>query len=490
MALMGKILKGSMVITVGEVVTQLCGLARNVILARILTKADFGVAALLAMTFQLMEIGGRLSIEHLIVQSKEGAHPRFVAVAHMVQAVLGLVSGILILMVAIPMADFYKVPGAIWAFQVVAVLPFLKALSHLDVSRMMREMRFGPGVMIEVISQLAITVAAWPLAVTWPSYAVLVWLLLVRQVVSTVASHLIAERPYRWAFDAGIVRSIFIFGWPMLISGLLLFAAMQGDRFAVGIRYSVSELGVYAVAGTLALVPAATLMKLSGSIFLPLLSSTQDNPPMFIKRLAQVSETLALFSALYAVVMILAGGPLVVLIFGAKYHDAAALTGWLGLGQALRLLRTVPTIASMARGDTKNLMFANICRLSGLALAFPVAFAGASLWVIAACAAVGELVALGGSFWRFSKLSQIPVKLHLPSWSLAGVFIGVSAILAWAGLPQLVPWIPLSGASLLIVGLVAAHLSIFKESRLLLVSTFAPLAKRFFRSANVRESNG
>ena len=213
------------------------------------------------------------------------------------------------------------------------------------------------------------------------------------------------------------------------------------------------------------------------------MASVQDNAVKFLQRLRTTSEILALFSGIYAMVMVLAGGPLVTLIFGAKYTDSGALTAWLGLAQALRLLRGIPTVGAMAKGDSQNLMFSNFFRLSGIALAFPLAFAGASLATIASCAAIGEAAALVGSFWRFTRNHSVPASTYLPALSLAAVFIAVSAVLAHSGIDALKPWIPLSVTAALILIFVGLHLMFFKESRRLLLDRIGHLLPGKFRPA-------
>ncbi len=195
------------------------------------------------------------------------------------------------------------------------------------------------------------------------------------------------------------------------------------------------------------------------------------------------SEILSLFSGVYAIVMVLAGGPLVTLIFGAKYTDSGALTAWLGLAQALRLLRGIPTVGAMAKGDSQNLMFSNFLRLSGTALAFLLAMAGGSLATIASCAAIGEAAALVGSFWRFTHNHSVPVSTYLPAFSLAAVFIAVSAVLAHSGLDGMKPWIPLSVTALLILIFVGLYLLFFNDCRRLLLDRIGHLLPGKLRPA-------
>jgi len=474
MSLAKKIAKGTSVIACSEVITQGCILLRNIILARALTKADFGVAAMIGMTVSLMEIGGRLSIENLVVQSREGDQPRFVAVAHAVRALLGLVSGLLILLAAAPIAVLFKVPDAAWAFRAIALVPIINSLSSLDVYRMRREMRFGPGVLIEIIPQMIITLAVWPMTRIWHDYSVIVWLLLIRQVASTAASHLVAERHYRWSYQESAIKSIFDFGWPMMINGLLLFCIMQGDRFVVGIGFSAADLGSYAIAGTLALLPSATLLNIFGSLLLPLLAETRDNFTLYLKRVERSFEMLSLCSSIYAVVLIVAGEALVTLIFGAKYKDAGAITAWFGLAQALRLLRSVPITAAVAKGDTKNLMWSNLYRLMGFFAAVPAAFMGASLSMIAACAVLGEAVASVGSFWHFYRRQVVPLNIFIRSWLLAAVIIGMSGLLILFGITTITSWMPFVVSSIMIFFAIAVYLFFFKELRAVVVSKLIP----------------
>ena len=155
---------------------------------------------------------------------------------------------------------------------------------------MTRQMRFGPSVFVDAVPQVLITIAAWPLARVWPSYAVLVWLLLTRQMASTLASHLVAESWYGWHVNWKAIREILSFGWPMLVTGLLTFALVQGDRFALGIAYPTSELAVYTVAASVVLLPALTMRRLAGYILLPILSACQDDPVQFRRRASEAAQ--------------------------------------------------------------------------------------------------------------------------------------------------------------------------------------------------------
>ena len=70
-------LKGGLKLGANQVIIQACSFVRSVILARLISPEDFGIAATLAMTFSLFEMVSNLSAELLLVQAEDGNEPRF-----------------------------------------------------------------------------------------------------------------------------------------------------------------------------------------------------------------------------------------------------------------------------------------------------------------------------------------------------------------------------------------------------------------------------
>jgi O-antigen/teichoic acid export membrane protein len=405
MSLRASILKGSSILAAGQVVTFGCSFVRNIILARVLSKTDFGIALTFAITMTLFELAGKMAISRLMIQSKDGDSVEFQATAHLFQALAGLLSAFLIYILAGPIAIIFKVPEARMAFQFLALIPLFKGLEHLDVSRVERKMQFGPIVCIDVIPQVLITLAAWPLVNWLESYWVLLWLLLAKRGLTMIGSHLFAHRRYRWSLNTAYVKQILTFGWPLLINGFLMFAIFQGDRFVVGSYYDVAALAVYGVAASLSLVPGLMMVKVIGSIMLPLMSRAQDAPAEFKRHYALCSQMLALLSAVFATSLIICGESFVTLVYGPKYAgvNVGIILGWLVTANALRLLRVTPTIAAMAKGDTENMLISNVFRVIGLGVAIVAAGKGMELYYIAMSALVGETLAFFVSVLRLAK---------------------------------------------------------------------------------------
>ena len=157
-------LRGSFVLTLGEVVVYGCSFVRNMILARMLSKADFGIAATFAMIVMLLEFNAKLGIPRFVVQDKSGDKPGFLATVHAVHFLAGLASALFMLVAAWPMAMLLGLEDQLPAICALALIPLLHGLHHLDTRRFERDLRFGPCAMVEAIPQVVTTLLAWPVA--------------------------------------------------------------------------------------------------------------------------------------------------------------------------------------------------------------------------------------------------------------------------------------------------------------------------------------
>jgi len=239
----------------GQVLGQAFALLRNVIVARMVTPADYGIASAFMVTVQLLESLSDLGTGTYVIQSPHGDDESTIDTAHAVNAFRAVINAIVLFGLAWPVSALFGIPEARWAFQCLALWPLLNGIAHLDLSRLQRQMRFHQAVTDEVASQAAALMLAWPLAYWLRDYSAILWLLLIQRLVATGASFLLAERPYRWGWNRTYVREMFAFGWPLIINGGLMYVIFQGDRLLIGASqhfssraYTLSDLGIYSVA--------------------------------------------------------------------------------------------------------------------------------------------------------------------------------------------------------------------------------------------------
>lgn len=468
-----KTLKGASFLSLAEVVNQGCSFLRNVILARHLAKADFGVAAVLAMVLTLFELAGKMALGQQVVQSKYGDDQGFVSAVQFTQVALGTVSAFLILGFSWPAAHFFSSPKYLSSIMALALIPFLNSLSNLDVYRRARRLGFGRLVMVDMIPGVITTAAAWPLAVYFRDYRAVLCIMLARAVLATATSHLLAERRFSMRYDRQWIRLSLQFGGPLLLAGFLQFANMQGDSMVVAASYPLSTLGEFSVAVTMAMTPAFASLRVCQAISLPLMSEVQDDLQRLIERYAIYVELMAFLSCAATLAMIYCGEPLAVIFFGKKYAGVGILASWLIAAQSVRIVRGATVAAAMAKGDTVRSLIANLCRLGALPLSIAVGLLHGSLLWFAVTGFIGEIAALWAAVSRMSSQHAIPVRVTLNPAFLGAGCVVCAAVLKWA--------LPISKSSLANFPLCLGVLTIAGGA---FVLTFPRLASVLSRTAN------
>jgi len=437
MSVRRKSARGTLVLTMGEAVIYGCSFVRNMILARVLTKEDFGISAAFSLIITLLEFSSKLGISRFVIRDEEGDEPEFLAAAHLVQGAVAVLSSLLMVAAAWPLARLFGIPTAVDAMFVLAAIPLLNGITHLDVKRFERGLRFGPSTLVEMLPQIVVTAAAWPVTVWLPDYRAVVVLLVGKAAFSCICSHVLAVQPYRWQLHREYVARMLRFGWPLLVTGFLMFGVLQGDQFLVATSYSMADLGPYAGAAALTMAPTFFFGRVFNSIALPIMAGVQNDPASFERRYSLIIALICVFSAAYSVGMIVGAEAIMQLAYGAKYAGSGYLLVWLVAANSFRNIRIAPAIAAMARGDSMNQMTSNIARVLALVPASAVALSGQPLWTVACTGLFGEALACAVSFNRLSKRHRVPLALNVWPTAIVATTV-VSAGLA----SQLAPDLP------------------------------------------------
>lgn len=444
----------------GFALAQLFSFLRNALLAHMLSKGDFGVAAAILLLLQTIETLSDVGADRLIVQDRDGDDARFVASAHTVLVLRGLLTAAIILAVAQPIASFFDVRHAAWAFAAIALSPAIKGFLHLDSRRVQRHLDNRPQMMIEVAPQALALVLVLPAVAITGSYAAVVGLSVVQAAAAVAVSHVMAERRYALALERAHLVRLVAFGWPIWASAFPLVAVYQGDRALIGHMAGMEALAAYSVAFMITMVPGLVAAKVANALMLPLLADARDTPAAFAARFTLMVEMTALACASYLAVFVMAGGSIVALAFGPDYAGLGDVVALLSLMWAMRMMQATLGIAMMARGVTRPFLVAGAIRSLGVPLAFAALYMGHGLVGAAFAGVVAELLSLLYVAWRLQSVDAAGVRLGSVAMlrSLVIIAAGGSALATHAAIGDKGLIRELAAAGALVVPLLVAGL--------------------------------
>lgn len=421
-------IRSGLLLGAGNVSAALLSLLRNVLIARLIGVEDFGIASTLAIAVSAVEATSYIALDRLLVQAKDGEDAAFMSTAHAILALRGVLGAIVLFLAAGPIAWLFGVPEVAWAYQALALIPLLRGFAHLDIHRRQREMRFLPFVAVEGTAQFVATAVALPLALVFGDYRVMLFCLLVQQLVFMTASHVVATRPYRWAWNGAIVRRSIAFGWPILLNSILMLGMFYGDRVIVGSLVGMTELGWFSAAFVLTMVPVQIVSGTLSGWFLPQLSRVQDDEVKFVRLYLVTTQACLLTGLLLAVGFALVGPVLFVVLYGAQYEAGLSVLVFMALMQGVRLARAGPSIVATSMARTTNPLLANVARVSMLPVAWAFVYMGAGVLSVVAIGIVAEVLAFAVSLFLLRQ------KLRLPLGDLArplAASLGLIALLSF-----------------------------------------------------------
>lgn len=411
---------------------QVLSLARNAALGYWLSRGDFGIAAALVVTLQLVDTLTDLGADRLLVQARDGETPQMLAAAHTLLVSRGVLTALVLLFAAAPTAQFLRLEAHTSLFAALALVPFVKGFLHLDQRCRQRHLDNRAFLATEVGSQ-ALALAALPIVLAWnPAPSIVVWLALVQATAAVLLSHWLAGRPWRLGWDRARLARFLAFGWPIWLSAIPLVMVYQADRFLVGRMWGMEALAAYAAAFMVTMVPGLVAAKVGHALMLPLLSAVAADPNRLARRYGLMLEAVGLLAAVYLATFVVAGGALLVLAFGPAYRELGAVAALLAAMWAVRMLQAPPGMALMALGHTRPLLWAGIVRATGLPLAIAAAVAGWPLEAVAAAGIVAEV----------ASLVSVALALRWAAPMLA------APMLAWPTLLRPLLLLPVAGASL------------------------------------------
>jgi len=420
----------------GNATVALLSLLRNVLIARLISVEDFGIASTFAIAMAVFEMTSNIGLDRMLVQAKDGARPTFQRTAHAIIAVRGIIGAAVLFLLADAIAVLFQSPGIAWAYQVLAIVPLLRSIVHTDALLLQRDMRFKRSMAVEVTAQTVGTVAGVGLALYLNDFRAMLYALILQQLAATIGSHFVAQRPYRWAWEREIARRIVAFGWPLFFNGLLIFGTFHGDRIIVGSEIGLAELGWFSAAFAMTIAPTGVTNRTLQSFFLPQLAAAQDTHERFESLHRVTLQACALAGISISTLIALVGPVVLVFLYGDKYQPALTVLVLLGVMHGVRVLRQGPSIVAMAKARTTNPLISNVVRLTALPIAWAAVKMGASLPDVVVIGIMGEIASQVVALILLRRVIGLPVETCIGVYLIAMTCMALIAFAAYTATPS------------------------------------------------------
>ncbi len=399
-----KLASDAAIITGSFAGSQFLRLANSVVLARLLTPELFGVMAIVNTVRQGVMLLSDLGTNQSIIKSDIGAKPDFYNTAWTIAAIRGILLWLVCLAAAGPIASFYDAEVLSWSFPLIALTVLMSGFASSSLPLLLRAGRAKTRSLF-MLSVSIVTVSAHIIAAF---FTPTIWVFVIGNFVSEIyrvtGSHLLFSGvKNRFYFSKTHFKEIFDFGKWLLLSSVIVFAALQVDKVILGKLIPLSFLGIYALSRTIAELPVMSVRQLGSSLIFPLISRADKSDRPALRKLIQRPRlTLLLLSAVGLAIVIAVSDIAFGLIFDERYAKGAAILPILLIQAWISIICTINGSLLMGLGKPSYLSGSDGLKLACLIVAIPITFAIGGLtgvlWAMVVCELCRYCVLLFGQF--------------------------------------------------------------------------------------------
>jgi len=345
-AVQGRMATGAVWMVLFKLAERSLGLISTLILARLLMPADFGTVAM-AMSFVLMaELLTAFSFDVAIIQNAQASEEHYSS-AWTGNLILGALITVLMIVAAVPVADFYQHPELVAVICALAVGPLLTGLENIGIVAFRKELDFRREFIFQVSRKLIAFCIVVPLAFTLRNY----WALVIGTLVSKAAASALSYwmHPFRPRFTFSRLGVLFKFSRWLLVNNVVSFLKERSSDFFIGRMLGAQSLGTYNISYEFAHLPTTELGAPINRALLPGFAK-MEQVEQVQQAYASAVSLLALLALPAAGILFAVAPFLVPVILGPKWSATVPLMQVLAFNGALLLFHGSICAVLMGRG--------------------------------------------------------------------------------------------------------------------------------------------
>jgi PST family polysaccharide transporter len=381
-----KTLRGSIATAVVQALKTAFQFGSQLLLARFLFPADFGLVAMAAPVLGFIQTITDIGLGQAIIQRPSLTQGQVSSIFWFNMA-LSLCTTALFLILS---------PVVVWAFGeprlfilmiVMSSLIPLSALSIHPVAILSRRMQFGTiakfDLAASVAGMLVTVIGAW----TGWSY----WSLVAGQAVSTSLNCILCWVGCRWrpskpAFHAEAWADL-RFGGNLTVANLATYLTTTADNIIIGLTTGAASLGIYDRSYRLAVQPLGQMMSPISRVAVPYFSRLNSMPDEYRRAYSHVLRTVLLITLPLMLVCISNANALILVLLGQRWAGAVPVFTWICVGGLASALYASVYWLFISQARTRELMAVTSINSAINVVAFIIG----SRWGVVGIAAGGAL---------------------------------------------------------------------------------------------------
>ncbi len=304
--------------------SQLLSFGVSVVLARLILPQEFGLIGMLAIFMGVSSALFEGGLTSSLIRTKDVSEEDYTTV--FIFNFIGSIILYLLLFIISPyIAEFYNQPILVDITRVYGLNFIFLAFGTVQNTQLTRELKFKKQALITLPALLISSLVGLSMAYFGCGVWSLVFSSLVNSSFVSLSLWFNSEWKPKFAFNTEKFHIHFHYGYKMTLSAILDTFFTNIYQIIIGRFYAPAQVGYYARANTLMMLPVGNVSTALNRVVFPLFSQVQDDIPRFRNAYKQIMQLVLFVITPIIVTMALLAEPLIVFLFTDKWLEVVPI---------------------------------------------------------------------------------------------------------------------------------------------------------------------
>lgn len=299
-------------------------LITTAILARLLTKDDFGLVSVAVIAINYLSVFKDLGLGVALIQRRDDVD-RAANTVFTINIILGFFLSIITYLCAPWVAQYFNDPLVKPVLRWLGLSFAINAFGAVHVIWLMRELDYRRKFIPDMGNTLVKSIASIGLAVAGFG----VWALVFGQILGSLASVILAWVVVSWRpklmIERGVAGSLMKFGSSVVAGDILSVFSDNIDYTIAGKLFGLAQLSIYTLAFRLPEMLLVGNLWVMGGVIFPAFSSIQDKPDEMRRGFLTSVRLIQMIAVPISLGLFIAAEPIVRVVFGEQWLDVIPL---------------------------------------------------------------------------------------------------------------------------------------------------------------------
>ena len=313
---------------------QVLNLVFGIVLARLLTPADYGIVGVLAVFTMIAQELQTAGFTQALINLKEPQHKDYNSVFWFNITMSAFMY--LVLFLSAPLiADFFHEPKLLWVSRFVFLAFFISSFGIVANAYMTKHLMMKEMAVIGIISLLCSGTVGIVLAFLDFSYWALAWQQITYITVYNIGRYIVVPIRPSLSFSMEPIKKMYKFAFNMMLTNIVNSLSMKILTFIFGRMLPMDQVGNYTQADKWNITASDTIRCAVNNVAQPVLAEVRDDKERTLRVLRKMMRfaSFVSFPAMFGLALV--SEEFILCTIGEKWHASASLLGLLAVGGSL-----------------------------------------------------------------------------------------------------------------------------------------------------------